>query len=419
MSENEINKSDDPFLLQVCEKYLEKLCVTINTRRVGNAGNQEATEYFQQILASNGFLVECPRFSCIDWESDGITLQAGDDTYPGKASPYSLGGEFLGQLEIIKSIEELEEKDISGKLILLLGEIVKEQLMPKKFPFYNPEEHQKIYQLLETKKPQAIIAATGRNWELAAALYPFPFIEDGDFDIPSIFMKDVDGERLASHEGEAVSLSIHGIRISSTGCNVVGRKGRLASKRIVIFAHIDSHIDVIGPNPGALDNAASVVVLMLLSHLLSEYDGNLQVELVALNGEDYYAASGEKLWLSLNQGQLEDIILGINMDGVGYIEGKTAYSLYQLPKDLIDAVREIFPSFEELVEGPAWYQSDHSLFIQNGIPAIALTTEQFDVFAGKLAHTPLDTIDKVDPRKLVMVALLLKELIKHLNRIVQ
>ena len=50
----------------------------------------------------------------------------------------------------------------------------------------------------------AIIAATGRDPGLAGGVYPFPLIEDGDFDIPSVYMKDVEGDRLADYAGQEV-----------------------------------------------------------------------------------------------------------------------------------------------------------------------------------------------------------------------
>ena len=40
---------------------------------------------------------------------------------------------------------------------------------------------------------------TDRNPELVGALYPFPLFEDGDFDIPSVFMTGDEGLRLAKH----------------------------------------------------------------------------------------------------------------------------------------------------------------------------------------------------------------------------
>ena len=394
--------------------HLDKLAAQIPTRRVGSAGNKLATDYFAGIAAGNNFHVEQTPFNCIDWTTEGVTLSAAGREYPAKASPYTPDCDCTGFLAVVRTISELEAVDLNGKIALLIGEVAKEQLMPKNFKFFNPDDHQKIYTLLEIKKPEAIIAATGQNWELAAALYPFPLIEDGDFDIPSVYMKDIDGEKLAGYSGELTSLMINAKRIPSIGYNVIARKGPGLSKRIVIFAHIDAHIDIIGPNPGALDNAASVVVLMLLTELLNDYDGDLDVELVAMNGEDYYAASGENLWVEQNKERFSDIILGINMDGLGYIEGHTAYSLYDIPDQMAVSIKDVFARYSEFVPGPQWYQSDHGLFMQNGVPSMALTTDRFDVFAREIAHTPKDTVEVVDPDKLVQTAAVLRGIIYEL-----
>jgi aminopeptidase YwaD len=68
----------------------------------------------------------------------------------------------------------LKNTNIHDKIVLLIGEIAREQLMPKNFVFYNPEHHQEIIRLLETGAPQAIMAATGRDPQLAGGVYPFP-----------------------------------------------------------------------------------------------------------------------------------------------------------------------------------------------------------------------------------------------------
>jgi len=70
-------------------------------------------------------------------------------------------------------------------------------------------------------------------------VYPFPLIEDGDFDIPSVYMKDVDGEKLAGYAGQRVALDIRATRKPAKGCNVIARKGT-DNRRVVIFAHIDA-----------------------------------------------------------------------------------------------------------------------------------------------------------------------------------
>lgn len=96
-----------------------------------------------------------------------------------------------------------------------------------------------------------------------------------------------------------VSLKIRAQRTPSTGCNVIARKGAHHHRRVVLFSHLDAK----DGTPGAIDNATGVVILLLLAELLADYTGQLGIEIVALNGEDYYVASGEKQYLSLNEGR--------------------------------------------------------------------------------------------------------------------
>jgi aminopeptidase YwaD len=282
--------------------------------------------------------------------------------------------------------------------------------MPKHFPFYNPEQHQRIIALLEDKRPLAIVCATARNPDLAGGLYPFPLIEDGDFDIPSVFTTDVEGARLLSHLGQKAVLESKGRRIPAQAENVVARKGS-GGRRIVVCAHIDAKIGT----PGAVDNGGGVVVLLLLAELLADYDGDLEIEIVALNGEDYYSAPGQKLYLAQNEKKMAEIMLAINLDGVGYRKGKSAYSLYGCPLDLERIVRQALDARDGTMEGPAWYQSDHSIFIQAGIPAVAITSEEFLELWSAIAHTPDDVPDLVDPGKLVESAQALRGLVLALD----
>ena len=73
--------------------------------------------------------------------------------------------------------------------------------MPKAFVFYNPPEHQEIYRLLEERAPRAIVTATARHPTLAGGNYPCPMIEDGDFEIPSAYLTEEEGARLAQFDG--------------------------------------------------------------------------------------------------------------------------------------------------------------------------------------------------------------------------
>jgi aminopeptidase YwaD len=281
--------------------------------------------------------------------------------------------------------------------------------MPKNFVFYNPDEHQRVISLLEKGKPAAIVCATGRNAALAGGVYPFPLIEDGDFDIPSVYMTEEEGLRLLPRVGSAASLRSNSKRIPGTGENVIARKGKNSSERIVVTAHIDAKKGT----PGAIDNATGVMVLLLLSKLLEKYEGDRLIEIVALNGEDYYAVPGQMRYLRENQGRFHEILLNINIDGAGYKEGKSAFSFYDLPDEFKKKAGDVLRKFDGIVEGVPWYQGDHSIFIQNGCPAIAVSSEWFtgNIDSQEITHTPKDHAGIVDCQKVVEIAEALKLLV--------
>jgi aminopeptidase YwaD len=399
-------------LTERADRHLQRLCGEIQNRRVGSAGNRAATAFFAETVAFSGFETECPEFDCIDWAHDGAHVRVGGESFEACPSPYSLGCQAQAPLVVASTVEELETLGAENRILLLRGELTKEQLMPKSFPFYNPDSHKTIVHLLETKQPRAIIAATSRNPELAGGLYPFPLIEDGDFDIPSAYMTEQEGNRLVAHEGTEVSLAMVANRIPAKGCNVIARKGAGRGRRVVVCAHIDAKIG----SPGAVDNASGVVVLLLLAELMTEYSGDLGVDLVALNGEDYYSAPGQVQYLQRNANRLHEVVLGINVDVAGYYQGNTAYSLYGCPAEIDGAVRRALASRKETLEGEPWYQSDHSLFIQNGVPALAITSDRFMELSTYVTHTPKDTPELVDCARLADVAFALRDLLLDLDR---
>jgi len=394
------------------EAYLRKLCEEIPSRRVGSQGNRTATDFFADVVASFGFETESPAFDCIDWTEEGVQLTAEGASFEAFASPYSLGCHFSAPLAVASTVEELEAADVSDKIILLRGDVAREQLMPKNFPFYNPDRHKRIIHALETKNPRAIVAATSRDVEMVGSMYPFPLIEDGDFDIPSVYMTDEEGKRLPERAGKEISLESRARRIPATGCNVIARKGADPNRRVVLFAHIDAKIGT----PGANDNASGVIALLLLAELLADYSGNLGIEIVAMNGEDYYSSPGEQQYLAINADRFDEIVLGINLDDVGYYKGNVAYSLYDCPSDIAGLIHKTFSVYTDLVEGEPWYQGDHGLFLMNHRPALALTSDRLPELMAEITHTPKDRPEIVDVTKLVDVALALRDLLSHLDQ---
>jgi aminopeptidase YwaD len=79
-------------------------------------------------------------------------------------------------------------------------------------------------------------------------------------------------------------------------------------------------------------------------------------------------------------------------------------------------IRRAFSGQEGMVEGEPWYQSDHSLFVQNQVPAMAITSEHFMELSTHVTHTAKDSPELVDYSKLVAVALVLRGLVLDLAR---
>jgi aminopeptidase YwaD len=393
-------------LAAAAAQHLEHLCVTIPDRAVGTQGNRDAATYVAGVFTSLDWEVETPSFQCMDWSESGVDLRAGTTTFEAKASPYTLGALVSDAVLVVAgTIEELEAANLTGRIALLRDELGKEQLAPKNFPWWNPDEHRRIIAALEAGQPAAIIAATTRNPETAGALYPFPLIEDGDFDIPSAYMTEEEGQKLAVYAGREIDLEIKATRVLAEGSNVVARRGA-GGRRILVTAHLDAKRGT----PGATDNAAGVVTLLLLAGLLPASDAGPAIELVAFNGEDYYAAPGEQLYLQQNE-DLSAIDFVINVDGAGYRDGGTNFSLYQCPDELAARARNILGK-HGLTEGPQWYQGDHTMFVMAGRPAIAITSEQVGTLAAEYIHTPRDTPDIVDTSKLARIAQAIAALLK-------
>jgi aminopeptidase YwaD len=172
---------------------------------------------------------------------------------------------------------------------------------------------------------------------------------------------------------------------------------------------VSAHIDAKRGTPGAVDDATGVIVLLLLGELLAQFDGERMVELVAFNGEDYYAAPGERLYLQENQ-DLSAIDLVINIDGAGYYRGGTHFSLYECPETLAAQARKVLME-HGLAEGPHWYQGDHTIFVMAGRPAIAITSD-IDEVSREVTHTPKDSPEIVDSGKVAHIAKALAALLE-------
>lgn len=388
--------------------YLEALCNVKPNRRTGSAGNRAATDFFAETIRRHGFEIEAAPFECLDYVCHGVGLRKNGIVFEVHTSPYTLGCDVCSELVTVGSMQELESADCEGKVLLMRGDICSEPMMPKNFVFYNPEHHQKIIALLESKRPAAIVTATERKPEQVGALYPFPLIVDGDFDIPSVYCRDTVGDELAAFQGDEVRLQVDSSRLPSTATNIIARLNAGAARKIVITAHIDAYED----SPGASDNASGSVVLLLCAEMLSDYPGEHCIEIAALNGEDHYSAGGQMDYLRRYGDGFPAIVVAVNVDDVGYKRGKSSYSFYDCPEQLQKHAADVFQPFGGLAPGEPWTNGDHMIFVQRQVPSMAFTSECMPELMRTVTHTSLDTPDIIDCGKLVEVSRALNALVR-------
>ena len=392
-------------------RHLVKLAQEIGQRPPGSPGNRQAVEYAAATLQALGWNTQLDAFDCIDWEHGPVRLQAAGRSYAAHVSPYSPGCEATAELVTAATSQELEAAHVQNRILLITGELAKEQIMPKNFAFYNPEEHRQFIERLEKQQPRAIICATGPGTGLSSGLDPFPVFEDGDFHIPSVYMKEADAKSLMEHQGREITLVFDSRRIPATGHNLVARKKGRGAGRIILCAHIDTKKNT----PGALDNATGVAVLLTLAETLQAFSGEHDLELIAFNGEDYYAVPGQMLYLRQHPEGFKDVKLVINIDGVGHRDSLTSLSFYNLPESQISEIMATAGSFPTLVRGEEWYEGDHSIFLQQGIPCMAITSSNVRDVVMAVSHTPEDTLDKVKPDLLEELTIFLAQVVSEMN----
>ena len=314
------------------------------------------------------------------------TLSVAGKPFKALISPYSLGCQVRAPLAIASTVDELGALEAGDRILLLHGELARGQLMPKNFPFYNPDEHKRIIALLEAKRPLAIIAATSRDPEMVGSgVYPFPLIEDGDFDIPSVYMTDEEGARLAGHAAGRVRLESRARRIPATGCNVVATKGgrgqagsSCSPTSTPAWARRARRTTPAGRRAAPAGRVAGG-----LRRLARHRAGGHERRGLLLESGRAAVAGAQCRAGSVTSGS-----------GSTWMMWATAAAGWPTrctiaPRRLRASCQVVAPR-QGLVEGEPWYQGDHGLFLINQIPALALTSEALaELMAG--SRTPRAT----------------------------
>lgn len=400
-------------LTRTIDAHLRALVEGFPDRHVGGPGNEQATAYVEGELRRQGWQVSESTFEAIDAETGPAALEHGGQRVTLYAGPYTLPVDVHAPLLAVDSLAALEARtveELRGRIVLLHGDIARDQLLPRGFDFLEAPEHRRIYALLEGAPVAAVIGATGRGGGMGGGLYPYPLIEDGDVDLPNAYTTEEIGAALLALTGRTVRLTIRSRRFPVRARQLTARQASRRGRRAVVMAHLDSKEG----SPGAVDNATGTAALLVIGELLVGQHLPVSVELVPVNGEDHYSVGGEHCFVADNAGRWEEVVLAVNLDAVGARDARTAVSLYGCPPWLEAHVDEVLARHPLVERGEAWYESDHSIVAMRGRPTIALTSTNFRGLCASVTHTERDTLDVVALEPVAAAAAFVADLLANL-----
>jgi aminopeptidase YwaD len=397
--------------------HVKNLSVKIGHRPAGSPQNQAAAEYIEHHFRNSGLAVERQMFNCTCWETQETFLTVDGVSYEGEANWWSLPCDVTGVIVPIGSIEDLEQTDLTGSIALLYGELTQDKLSPRHSTAYYPEHHQKINQLLDQKKPLAVITVS----PLLQAMRHV--IKDPMMGIPSATVMPKVGLKLLRNRGKSLRLKMISRRSPGQAWNILGTRAGGRPERIVISAHYDT----VWGSPGAYDNASGVSVILTLAQALSDRQLPISFEFYASNGEEF-GGQGTLLYLErygLKEfplrwdqpvGEMSEIwkpiLANINIDGVGLALGTNNVTTIAASKEFSEMIEQIrkrkYPSIAKVDPWPA---SDHYTFYSHGVPSIAFGC------SGGVAnhhHQPVDAIEWLRQEKLAEVVQFILDIIDEL-----
>lgn len=378
-------------------QHLRQLAVEIGPRPIGSAANHAAAEYIRRVFQSAGLDVQTQRIDCPAWThlETGLELMGGP--WRAAANPFSPACEVVAPLVAASTWAELEALDLTGRIVVLCGDLTQEPLIPRNCLLYNAERDQAINQRLIDQRPAAVLTVNLRPGSLTR------LIEDWCLPVPSATVPAETGLALLQRLGETAHLTIATQSGPGHSANIVGRTTDRLATHLVVCAHYDTKLET----PGALDNGGGVAVLLALAQQLPQRDRAVGLEFVAFTGEEYSNGEPDAEYLRLKGADLGNVLAAINLDGIGYALGANTITLLAHSPAFQAQVAASVAKYAGVQWVAPWPQSNHSTFAGRGVPSLALSS----IGAFDLAHQPIDTVDWVSLDKLREVASLVTAIV--------
>lgn len=367
------------------QTHLTALVDRIGPRMGGTPANRAAAEYIAASFKKLGLEVEWQPFDMPAWSCQRVDLQRAGQTLPVLVNVFSTSCDIEGIPVAVCTLPELRTAEITGKPVILYGELSRTVLSAKSW-FLIDERDTEIIALLEQKQPSAILMV---QYDPGSILR---LIEDWEFLIPSVTLPAETARVLLRDLTVPIHLTIATESKPGSSDNVVARLPGRRPEWITLMAHYDTKIDT----PGACDNAAGMASILALSELLTANPPECGVEIIAFGNEEVLPIGDDEYLRRVGEDHLKDILLGINFDGLGNILDGTTVAVYTASTEFAGLVQEINRQLPSIQPVDPWPESNHSTFSWRGVTCLAFGGQGYHYFA----HQLIDTTDWMSPLKI-------------------
>lgn len=179
----------------------------------------------------------------------------------------------------------------------------------------------------------------------------------------------------------------------SEGMNVVGYLPGKKTEEILVIAHADTVYNT----PGANDNIASVIVMIMLAHAAAARGCNHTLTFIASDCEEYgYLGARNYAEKRLSEGSMDKIRYVLNFDSLTYGPNLWISSKDQGIKDLIaDIYKALDINGTPILDDQDGYVMDSSPFRPSGARALHANSRGYDEKTLPVYHRPDDTANNV------------------------
>jgi aminopeptidase YwaD len=370
---------------QSIAQHIDQLSRAIGTRHSGSAACHAAASYISNWMRQQGLDVETQDFPCPTWICETARLTIADQPVEVLANTYSPSCDIVASVIPASTLAELETAEIGGRIALLYGDLTREPIACKSW-FLKEERDERIIQLLEEKKPAAI---------LTVQIHPgsvIRLIEDWEFTIPSVTLPNESALILFQNLQTPVHLHLQTRQQPDSTANIVGRRSGQRPETIVLCAHYDTKIDT----PGAGDNAAGVAALLALAEYYAQASPQVSLEFVAFTNEEYLPIGDNTYLERAGKDFLNKVMLAVNFDGLGHILDCNTLAIYASSEPFTARVTEISRDFPAVQWVDPWPQSNHSTFSFRGVPALAFSSRALSIYS----HQRDDSMRWINPARI-------------------